>query len=189
MLQTSSMANSPNLLLKARGKRVRLPGHFADPVVIEDLDDFGQVLTLRVRTARGEPKDARAALQKFGANYGTSPETTVGAGPFVLKQWTRDAQVSMDRNPNYWNLPRPYVDTLVIKFFSDPTAGWNTFQTGGGDGFVNSLLGSNALARPCDAGFPTRDLKEPSPGLAFQAFNTKLYPFNDARARRAFGQV
>lgn len=40
------------------GRRVSLPGHFADPVVIESLEDYGDVLVLRVRTHRGEPKDA-----------------------------------------------------------------------------------------------------------------------------------
>src|SRR3990172_8484532 len=55
-----------NLAAAARGKRVRLPGHFADPVVVEDVDEYGDVITLRVRTLRGEPKDAtldRAELE------------------------------------------------------------------------------------------------------------------------------
>ncbi len=46
--------NSPT---QAIGRRISLPGHFAEPVVVDGLDDFGDVLMLRVRTARGEPKD------------------------------------------------------------------------------------------------------------------------------------
>ena len=41
----------------AVGRRLRLAGHFAEPVVIESVDDYGDVVTLRVRTTRGEPKD------------------------------------------------------------------------------------------------------------------------------------
>lgn len=42
----------------AIGKRVNLPGHFAEPVTIEHVDDFDDVLYIAVRTVRGEPKDA-----------------------------------------------------------------------------------------------------------------------------------
>src|SRR5262249_14392948 len=37
------------------------------------------------------------ALAKYGATYGTSPDTTVGAGPLILKQWLKDSQLSFTR--------------------------------------------------------------------------------------------
>ncbi len=42
------------------GRRVRLPGHFAEPVVIEDVEDpgFGDVLIVKVRTTRGKLEEA-----------------------------------------------------------------------------------------------------------------------------------
>lgn len=39
------------------GRRVSLPGHFAEPVIVEEVQDFGDLLNLRVRTARGELKE------------------------------------------------------------------------------------------------------------------------------------
>ncbi|MBI4700966.1 MAG: DUF3883 domain-containing protein [Deltaproteobacteria bacterium] len=45
-------------LSAAIGCRIHLPGHFADPVTVEAVEDYGETLLLRVRTARGEPKDA-----------------------------------------------------------------------------------------------------------------------------------
>src|SRR5213076_1144333 len=39
----------------------------------------------------------------------------VGGGPFVIKSWTRDSQMTLVRNPTYWNAPLPYLDSLVLK--------------------------------------------------------------------------
>ncbi|MFH1464778.1 MAG: helicase-related protein [Pseudomonadota bacterium] len=51
----------------AIGRRVMLPGQFTDPVVIEAVEDWGEVLSLRVRTLRGEPKDALVERGAFEA--------------------------------------------------------------------------------------------------------------------------
>ncbi|MDI7270061.1 MAG: DEAD/DEAH box helicase, partial [Myxococcota bacterium] len=42
------------------GRRVLLPGHFAEPVVIDDVEDpgFGDVLIVKVRTTRGKLEEA-----------------------------------------------------------------------------------------------------------------------------------
>lgn len=49
------------------GRRILIPGHFAEPVVIEGAEDYGDVVTLRVRTLRGEPKDATLSAEEFEA--------------------------------------------------------------------------------------------------------------------------
>src|SRR5262249_8310691 len=64
--------------------------------------------------------ESPAAIAKFGVNYGTSPETTVGAGPFILKEWIRGSSMTFVRNPSYWDKPRPYLDTIVWKAVVDP---------------------------------------------------------------------
>src|SRR5205085_7917105 len=56
----------------------------------------------------GSPK----AIQEKGDRFNSDP---VGAGPFVLKSWTRDSQAVFDRNPTYWNFPLPYLDRIIFK--------------------------------------------------------------------------
>src|SRR5262249_12531733 len=46
----------------------------------------------------GSPK----ALTDRGTGFMANP---VGAGPFMLKDWTRDSQMTLVRNPSYWNRP------------------------------------------------------------------------------------
>ncbi|MDT5025449.1 MAG: peptide/nickel transport system substrate-binding protein [Micromonosporaceae bacterium] len=56
------------------------------------------------------------AVQKWGKDYNTHP---VGAGPFVFESWTPDAQLVLNRNPNYWQKDLPYLDKLVFRPIPD----------------------------------------------------------------------
>jgi peptide/nickel transport system substrate-binding protein len=46
----------------------------------------------------------------------------VGTGPFVLSQWSRGNFMILNRNPNYWGSPLPYLDNITIRFINDPSA-------------------------------------------------------------------
>ena len=51
----------------------------------------------------------------------------MGAGPFILKEWIRDSQAVFNRNPAYWNTPRPFADQLVIRVVGDEEQRLNSF--------------------------------------------------------------
>src|SRR6266566_2552621 len=54
-----------------------------------------------------------AAVQKWGNNdYGLHP---VGVGPFQLVDYKADQQYVVQRNPNYWDKGRPYLDSITFK--------------------------------------------------------------------------
>ncbi len=77
-----------------------------------------------------------------GKPYLTNPlnATPVGTGPFVFKQWVRGSHILYERNPNYWDRPKPYVDRLVVKLIPDPAAATAAFETGEVDlGFNNPV--------------------------------------------------
>jgi peptide/nickel transport system substrate-binding protein len=46
----------------------------------------------------------------------------IGTGPFVLSQWVKGSYIQLNRNPNYWGAPEPYLDNITIRFITDPTA-------------------------------------------------------------------
>jgi peptide/nickel transport system substrate-binding protein len=54
----------------------------------------------------------------------------VGTGPFVFKEWVRGSHVLFERNPHYWDQPKPYVDRLVIRFLPDPASRAAAIETG-----------------------------------------------------------
>ncbi|WP_424811345.1 ABC transporter substrate-binding protein [Roseococcus sp. YIM B11640] len=70
-----------------------------------------------------------------GTDPATNPNNAapVGTGPFVFKEWVRGSHVIYERNPNYWDQPKPYLDQLVIRFIPDAGARSAAFETGQAD--------------------------------------------------------
>lgn len=69
------------------------------------------------------------------------PVTTkpIGTGPFMFQEYVRGSHVTMVRNPNYWNAPKPYADRLVIRFISDENSRMVALEKGEVD-FINSNI-------------------------------------------------
>jgi peptide/nickel transport system substrate-binding protein len=67
------------------------------------------------------------AITASGKDFATKP---VGAGPFTLKEWVRDDHLTLVRNPNYWNAPRPYLDSVTIKPVTDIQQNRNSLDAG-----------------------------------------------------------
>lgn len=67
------------------------------------------------------------AIKEKGPDFGSNP---VGAGPFTLTSWARGTEMTLDRNPGYWDQPRPYVDRLVLKTIPADDQRFNALQAG-----------------------------------------------------------
>ncbi|WP_298373164.1 ABC transporter substrate-binding protein [Azospirillum sp.] len=67
---------------------------------------------------------------------GTDPLTNknasapIGTGPFVFKEWVKGSHVLLERNPNYWDSGKPYLDRIVVRFIADLSARSAAFETG-----------------------------------------------------------
>ena len=61
-----------------------------------------------------------AAVKKFGKEFGSNP---VGTGPFIFKEWTRGSNITVERNPSYWESGKPYLDRVVFRDISDAVVG------------------------------------------------------------------
>ena len=46
----------------------------------------------------------------------------VGTGPFVFKEWKRGEYVLLERNPDYWQPGRPYLDRIIFRVIPDAAA-------------------------------------------------------------------
>ncbi len=45
-------------------------------------------------------------------------QNSAGTGPYILKGWTRDVDVTLEKNPNYWREPAK-LDKIIIKNVTD----------------------------------------------------------------------
>ena len=52
------------------------------------------------------------AAGKLGADFGRNP---VGTGPFRFKAWNQGTSIELERNPEYWQAGRPYLDRVVFR--------------------------------------------------------------------------
>lgn len=137
--------------------------------------------------ANGWPFSVEAA-EKYGADAGAHP---VGTGPFVFKSWTRDGELRVERNPDYWRhddqgRQLPYLDAVVFKPITDENTRVATLRSGGAD-VVHTFRQSTVKE--------LRDLAESGDGLktfewlgnnaGASIINTVKPPFDDVRVRRA----
>ncbi len=115
----------------------------------------------------------------------------IGTGPFKFKEWVRGSHLVYERNPEYWDQPRPYLDQLIVRFIPDAAARSIAIETGEID-----LAPSTPV--------PLSDLErlETVPGIAFEErgyqyangvsrieFNLERPFFKDIRVRQAFAHV
>lgn len=54
----------------------------------------------------------------------------VGTGPFKFKEWVRGSHIVFERNADYWDAPRPYLDKLIVRFIPDASARAIAIETG-----------------------------------------------------------
>jgi peptide/nickel transport system substrate-binding protein len=111
-------------------------------------------------------------------DFGSNP---VGAGPFKLKEFLRDSVITLERNPDYWDAPRPYLDTVSIRPFADERQQTNAFAAGELDIYV-TIQDDREFAAEHDASVLT-SFGASGPNIFF---NTKVAPLDDIRVRQAF---
>ncbi|MFC7657657.1 ABC transporter substrate-binding protein [Pseudonocardia benzenivorans] len=88
-----------------------------------------------------------AALKQYGDQIGSHP---VGAGPFMLVSWVRDAKLDVTRNPHYWQPNMPYLDNIEFRPIPDTDSRSASIQNGDVDmifgGYNQGLV--RGLANP-----------------------------------------
>ncbi|MGW4477614.1 ABC transporter substrate-binding protein [Rhodococcus triatomae] len=118
------------------------------------------------------------ALQKGKPAFDENP---VGAGPFTLVKWSRQDSIELQRNPGFWDAPRPYLDTITIRTVPDSNQRINAASTASAD--LLSETNWSSLNRMEGVGYSHE--VAPTGGGLFAAMNARRAPFDDERARRA----
>ncbi|MFD2249252.1 peptide/nickel transport system substrate-binding protein [Pseudochelatococcus lubricantis] len=54
----------------------------------------------------------------------------IGTGAYIFRAWERGTSAVFERNPDYWDQPKPYVDRLVARFIADINARTAALETG-----------------------------------------------------------
>lgn len=82
--------------------------------------------------AAAEMPIVAAHLYDVNEDAGENPvsKAPIGTGPFMFKEWVRGSHIIYERNPNYWDGDKPYVDGVVFRIITDQGARAAAYETG-----------------------------------------------------------
>jgi peptide/nickel transport system substrate-binding protein len=120
-----------------------------------------------------------AAIQKYGNDeFGNHP---VGTGPFRFVSRESGSKITLERNPDYWGTA-PYLDKVVLRGISEPTARVVALQTGEVD-FINDVAPDQIDALRKNADIEVSQASIPHTWLINLNHHDK--PFSDVKVRQA----
>lgn len=120
-----------------------------------------------------------AAFKADPQGVGTKP---VGTGPFRFVEWVRNSRYVVERNPDYWQTGKPYLDKLVFRGMQSTETREAAFKSGQTDiilqpsfHFISQVRGDRRHVLLSPAGFGTEGVY----------MNARKPPLDDIRIRQA----
>lgn len=110
----------------------------------------------------------------------------VGTGPFKLVSYEPDRLIVVERNPDYYDPARPYLDRVEVQVFPDTSAEGSAMIAGDID-IISTLQPTEYLR--LDGNDGVNVLRVPSGQFCNINFGCDTAPFNDVRVRRAIAMT
>ena len=156
-------------------------------------DSIKSLTTIDDRTFRFNLSEENSALSDFLTwsssgilpdNFGGKSESEfwqhpVGAGAFIVGDWTSDGNINLTRNPHYYREGRPYLDAIVNSITPDATQRALQFRSSQVDVVEGVAPTQAALYQKQNLIVLAKHYTD------FLSFNTAKAPFNNLQARRA----
>lgn len=111
----------------------------------------------------------------------------IGTGPFIFKEWQANQFIIFDRNPNYWDAGKPYLDRIVIRYMADAGARAAALETGEAQVGAFNIVGPDDMRRLAAKPEFTLDAKGNAgfAGTGIVEVNTRNQYLGDKRVRQA----
>ncbi|WP_226341184.1 ABC transporter substrate-binding protein [Gemmobacter serpentinus] len=193
MLNPATKALNTDILTFIAGAQDRLDGKADSVSGLKALDDQTVQITLAqpyaaflaLLAAPGASIYNRAFTEAAGDQFGLTPETTNGTGPFILRDYTLNDSQMLEANEDYWR-GRAKVDRLLIRVVTDAETLRMLFESDEIDVFD---LDYAPTQTPYFYGSDQwKDLIRSGPrvGIYYYNINQAKKPFDDPRVRKAF---
>jgi oligopeptide transport system substrate-binding protein len=165
----------------------------AEDIGVEAVDDY----TLRVTLTQSAPfflgvmahQFFRAVPQKIIEQHHeawTQPQNIVTCGPFKVEVWKPYDQLVMVRDPMYWDAKNVGLDRIAFYPSDDNPTTMNMYKAGQ----VDAVLNHTVPAAWLDMVRPLKDYMDaPEVAIDYYQINTKKFPMNDKRVRKAFNMA
>ena len=124
-----------------------------------------------------------------GKDLQTNPANSapVGTGPFKFAEWRKGSHIVLERNPDYWDKPKPYLDRIVIRIVPDAGGRAAAMESKEADLVGMSVIPLNDVRRLASLPHLAVETRgyEYLAIVSYLTFNLDRGPFKDARVRRA----
>jgi oligopeptide transport system substrate-binding protein len=162
----------------------------AEDVGVEAVDDY----TLRISLRQSTPfflgllanQFFRPVHQKVVQTYGrdwTNPAHIVTNGPFKVKAWQPYNELTLERDPMYWDAANVHLDGIRFFPMADQPTMMNLYRVGEVDAVANHAIIS---AWVDEVRYKKDYMAAPEAAVIYIVMNTTKPPMNDIRVRRAF---
>jgi peptide/nickel transport system substrate-binding protein len=134
------------------------------------------------------PKHLYEGTDVLANPYNQKP---VGTGAFKFKEWVKGSHITLERNPNYWDAGKPYVDEIVFRIVPDAAARAGMLETGEAQYAAFSpvsLRDAERLGKLPNLRIETRGYEWISPFLYID-LNVESRYLKDPRVRRALAHA
>jgi ABC-type transport system substrate-binding protein len=118
------------------------------------------------------------AVEEYGAEFKNNP---VGTGPFQFVSWTKDDNIVLDANKDYWG-EGPYIDRLILRVIPDATARFLALQNGEVD-VIDFPAADDLELMEEDSNIEL--IQQPGLNVGYLAMNTDKEPFDNKLVRQA----
>jgi ABC-type transport system substrate-binding protein len=122
------------------------------------------------------------AVEKFGAEFKNNP---VGTGPFTFVSWTKDDNIVLDANQDYWG-EGPYLDRVILRVIPDATARYLALQNGEVD-VIDFPSAEDLEAMEADPNIEL--IQQPGLNVGYIAMNNDKEPFDNKLVRQAMNHA
>lgn len=103
----------------------------------------------------------------------------IGAGPYMVDEWSSGGRIVLVRNPHYYDETRPYFDEVVIEVVADESELARLFEAGQLD--IVNYVGIAGSGQYDDAAL----IVTPPSQVYHLSLNATRPPFDDAQVRQA----
>lgn len=122
-------------------------------------------------------------IEQIGDQEFTNP---IGTGPFKLREWVRNDHLTLDKNPDYWDMapdgqPMPYLDQVVVRLVPEVTTQVLQVQAGQINGGSVPYSQVESLKNDSQGQLVTF----PQQQIYFMVLQVTRPPFDDVKVRQA----
>ncbi|WP_096202415.1 ABC transporter substrate-binding protein [Bacillus sp. FJAT-45350] len=124
-----------------------------------------------------------AAFEEYGDRINENP---VGTGPFKFVSWTRDDNIVLEKNEDYWQEGLPKLDKVIFQVIPDNSARFTALRSGQ----IDIMDGVN----PDDIATVEADpelaiFERATNNIGYLGFNMDKEPFDNVLVRRAINHA